>query len=476
MTSDSFRAPIPVVSELGASRSTRYPFERAMMGAALLSDEEGASAEAFELAVLESLDLAEASDSMITRWAQVYEHVHAVLVGDAGGSPGPSAKMTVPASKRWGQEDLDAVWGLIYAARTFQVARRILRAYPPARGALLDIGAGWGPFGFAAALLDPRTPIELRDVSAERLNRARRLFAAAGLPTPAIEVADAADFGSRRAPELAPRLAGDDATPSNRVAAPPTAGAPHVRKRTLTASSASPRVERRSMRVPASEAPPSPRPPSTGALGGIAIPYSLGELLGGRGSEEAADWLSRWTRELAPGGTLYVLEPGSRASSRKLQEARDLVVRDARATVIAPCAGPPTCPLLLDPRDWCHFTWRMPLGPIARRIADRARLRWQELSVSWLLLGRADEPKALAPREMRLLELRPLGAGKLGGRFCTREGALTLTALNRNRETVRKLGELEPGARVRLRDEHTTAKGDGLRLDDARALEVEGSI
>ena len=48
--------------------------------------------------------------------------------------------------------DADLIWGLVYGARTFHVAHRLLARHDDTQGALLDIGGGWGPAAFWAAL------------------------------------------------------------------------------------------------------------------------------------------------------------------------------------------------------------------------------------------------------------------------------------------------------------------------------------
>jgi hypothetical protein len=64
--------------------------------------------------------------------------------------------------------------------------------------------------------------------------------------------------------------------------------------------------------------------------------------------------VAAWARALlAPGGTLVLLEPALRDTSRDLLAVRDLVRADGLA-VVAPCIFTGPCPALARDRDWCH--------------------------------------------------------------------------------------------------------------------------
>lgn len=387
-------------------------------------------AEAFEADVLASLGL-DASDEAIVRWSRIYQAVSERMTVEAevDGLAEPTALMKLPASRGWSERDVAAVWGLIYASRTYQVAHRLLGEYPASPGRIIEIGAGWGPFALAAAGLGFATECELYDLSTERLACAERLFAARGLRAPLLHVEDASTA----------RLRGASA---------------------------------------------------------IAVPYSLGEI-GGESAPETrgVQLIERWLSVLEPGGLLYVVEPGSRRSSRRLQTVRDALA--GRAAILGPCCGAVTCPLLVRDTDWCHFTWKLRLGPVAQRVADRARRRWQEAHCSWLVLGNRDDPALAgdgsggdqerrgrrATGEMpmttegivptRVLELRASGRGKLMARLCTPAGEETLTVLRKNDEAFERMAGLEPGERLGVDPRLVSRRGDGLRVEDANALRIQ---
>jgi hypothetical protein len=202
----------------------------------------------------------------------------------------------------------------------------------------------------------------------------------------------------------------------------------------------------------------------------VALPFSLGELMRVHPdpTEHGARFLQACVERLAPDGVLLAIEAGTRISARRLQAVRDRLV-EAGAAVLGPCKGHMACPSLLEPADWCHFTWPAAPGPLARRIADAAGRRWQEVHFSWLALRRGPRIKH-APGDLRVFDVRTAGRGKVELRGCGAAGFVRLTALERNEEAVAALRSLGPSAEVTLDLEHVQRKGDGLRVVSSNAL------
>ena len=57
---------------------------------------------------------------------------------------------------------------------------------------------------------------------------------------------------------------------------------------------------------------------------------------------------------LAPHGTLMIVEPALRETSRALHQVRDRLLQEKRCTVYSPCLHEQNCPALVNPDDWCH--------------------------------------------------------------------------------------------------------------------------
>jgi len=57
---------------------------------------------------------------------------------------------------------------------------------------------------------------------------------------------------------------------------------------------------------------------------------------------------------LAPSGTLILVEPALRETSRALLAVRDQLLALSDLEIVAPCFWTGACPALANPRDWCH--------------------------------------------------------------------------------------------------------------------------
>jgi hypothetical protein len=96
----------------------------------------------------------------------------------------------------------------------------------------------------------------------------------------------------------------------------------------------------------------------------IVAAHVLNELYAGRGAEaqiaERATRVLAWCRALlAAGGTVILLEPALRETSRALLSVRDRLLASG-LHVVAPCFWTGPCPALGRERDWCHDAAKVP--------------------------------------------------------------------------------------------------------------------
>lgn len=89
--------------------------------------------------------------------------------------------------------------------------------------------------------------------------------------------------------------------------------------------------------------------------------------------------------KLAEGGTLLILEPALRETTRELHRLRDGL---EGWTVAAPCVRRGPCPMLEGERDWCHEEEKASLPPALVAVAKDAGLRGDRLRYSYLTLRR----------------------------------------------------------------------------------------
>lgn len=90
--------------------------------------------------------------------------------------------------------------------------------------------------------------------------------------------------------------------------------------------------------------------------------------------------------KLAPTGTLMLIEPALRDTSRALHEMRDRLVQEQLGTIYSPCLHEHRCPALVNPFDWCHEEriWEPP--PEIKQIDDAVGFIKDALKFSYLLL------------------------------------------------------------------------------------------
>lgn len=127
----------------------------------------------YETLVLKVLGVT-ADDAPLNRWARAYDSLSEQLTTDRERS------LAQKSSAELSGDDALAVAGLVYGARTFYIAGRLLRTNGLSPGSVHDLGCGWGAGALAAAALGA-TEVVLSDVDPRVLDRASALFRALGL-------------------------------------------------------------------------------------------------------------------------------------------------------------------------------------------------------------------------------------------------------------------------------------------------------
>jgi hypothetical protein len=89
---------------------------------------------------------------------------------------------------------------------------------------------------------------------------------------------------------------------------------------------------------------------------------------------------------LAPHGTIMIVEPALRETSRALHQVRDRLLEAGSCTIYSPCLHQKSCPALLNPDDWCHEerAWDAPAS--IQEIDQEVGFIKDALKFSYLLL------------------------------------------------------------------------------------------
>ncbi len=153
---------------------------------------------------------------------------------------------------------------------------------------------------------------------------------------------------------------------------------------------------------------------------------------------------------LAPHGTMMIVEPALRETSRDLHRLRDRLLQEQRCTIYSPCLHERNCPALVHPDDWCHEerAWEAPPG--IKAIDQEVGFIKDALKFSYLLLRK--DGKTIVPRRpqtFRLVsELREL-KGDTRAWVCNELGRSEVGRLDRTRsETNAAWDECQRGAIV----------------------------
>jgi ribosomal protein RSM22 (predicted rRNA methylase) len=197
-------------------------------------------------------------------------------------------------------------------------------------------------------------------------------------------------------------------------------------------------------------------PPIEGRFDLIVAAHLLNELYVGRPAAEQVLLRARrvraWTEALlAPGGTLIIVEPALRETSRALLAVRDGLL-GCGLDVVAPCFWRGLCPALAQQRDWCHDAAPVPSQP--------------RVDFSYLVLR---DRAATAPALYRIVSDPLPEKGRLKLYACGPDGRHPLVRLDRHAAPINAdFGHLVRGDRATI--ENMESAGDGRRVAEGTTV------
>ena len=205
----------------------------------------------------------------------------------------------------------------------------------------------------------------------------------------------------------------------------------------------------------------------------VTVGHALNELFRGESADERrAALLEEGLSLLVPGGSLVVIEPALRETSRALLRVRDLLV--ARGVAVrAPCLWRGPCPALARETDWCHAERPIEPPPLVAEIGRRAGLRKEAVKMTTLVLAPAGEAWAEPPpgRVFRIVSEPMASKGRLRYMGCGPEGRLGLALQARHlSQPNRRFERLARGDVVEVTG--VEPRGDGLRLGEGSEVRV----
>jgi SAM-dependent methyltransferase len=205
----------------------------------------------------------------------------------------------------------------------------------------------------------------------------------------------------------------------------------------------------------------------------ITFGHVLNELFGqgDAGLAKRVALVEEALAKLSKGGSVVLMEPALKETSRRLLHVRDALVAKGYA-VRAPCLFRGPCPALVRESDWCHADrpWSMP--KLVESLAHAATLHKESLKMSYLVLAPKGEAW-MEPPKGRLFRIvsEPLeGKGRHRYVGCGPEGRVGLAMQDKHRSDANAtFFHLHRGDVVRVGT--TDEKGDGFALNDSSTLE-----
>jgi SAM-dependent methyltransferase len=206
----------------------------------------------------------------------------------------------------------------------------------------------------------------------------------------------------------------------------------------------------------------------------VTMGHLLNELFNGD-LEQRARLVEKALEKVSKGGSLLILEPALKETSRALLKVRDVLVSRGYA-VRAPCLFRGNCPALIKESDWCHAerAWKMP--PMVEAIAKAAGLHKESLKMSYLVLAPKGEAWPTPPpgRLFRIVSESLEGKGRHRFMGCGPEGRVGLALQDKHEnEKNRLFFKLQRGDVIRI--DGTEDKGDGFSMNDGSSVEILAS-
>lgn len=126
---------------------------------------------------------------------------------------------------------------------------------------------------------------------------------------------------------------------------------------------------------------------------------------------------------LAPHGTMMIVEPALRDTSRALHQVRDRLLQEKRCTIYSPCLHENSCPALINPHDWCHEERRWEAPELVQQMDKEVGFIKDALKFSYLLLRK--DGKTIVERRLDVYrvvsELREM-KGEKRAWLCNEQG------------------------------------------------------
>lgn len=180
----------------------------------------------------------------------------------------------------------------------------------------------------------------------------------------------------------------------------------------------------------------------------IVMGLSLNELFNDRATiERRVAYLLRLRSLLSHDGSIILVEPALKTTSRDLQQVRGFL-QDRGAHIAAPCTHTEACPLLRRDRDWCHQQLTVPLPAPLIPIAKQAGLRFERLTWAHLVIHAGPRPPSTS--DWRVVGGPIVSKGRVEWQVCGEPGLARIARLDRHKTPEHPLNDVGRGALLQI--------------------------
>ncbi len=181
-------------------------------------------------------------------------------------------------------------------------------------------------------------------------------------------------------------------------------------------------------------------------------------------------------------GTLMIIEPALRQTSRQLHLVRDRLLEDKLCTVYSPCLHERPCPALFKNTDWCHEErpWMVP--SLVAAIDRKVEFIKDALKFSYLLLRKDGKSLAQrAPDVYRVVSELRVMKGEKRAWLCNETGRPEVGRLDREQSATNEaFDDWHRGAIVRIdeivRKERKGRESTIGRIPEAATVKILRSV
>jgi len=159
-----------------------------------------------------------------------------------------------------------------------------------------------------------------------------------------------------------------------------------------------------------------------------------GSVLNEMDEAKAFGLVTKLLEKLTADGSLIIIEPALRDSSRRLHRLRDRLIEERLGNIFAPCtrsAAP--CPALALERDWCHEDRAFEATPRLAALTNATGMRAHRLKFAYLVVTRRDLALSPGPSLLRIVSSLKKSKGKSELHVCGDDGWQKLRLQKRDR-------------------------------------------